>query len=385
MRPIHLLPLLLSSCLAQTVCAAEFVVHVPPSTPGDARVFVAGSGAALGNWKADGFELRRDDSGIYRGEAALEAGTNIEFKFTLGNWRTVEKNADGTDRANRKEKVEPSTRQIEATVERWASTSNVIESSVVGTLKLHTIDSKTLGRQRTIRVWLPADYEANPTQRYPVLYMHDGQNCFDRATSAFGNEWKIDETLTKLSDDRKVPPMIVVGIDNGGAARTSEYTFVADEKYGGGQGERYANFLLDEVRPVINQTYRTQMGRENTFVGGSSLGGLVSIEIANRHPDVFGGAIVMSPSLWWANHAIIDDLAKDASRLRDTRLWIDMGTREGSAETAASNVDLAREVDSILTKARIEHRLQIAEGAQHDEPAWATRFPDAIEYLFSTK
>ena len=130
------------------------------------------------------------------------------------------------------------TKQIDATVERWASVglSSGQVSTVVGNLKLHKIDSRILKQSRTIRVWLPPGYDANVNVRYSVLYMHDGQNCFDRATSAFGNEWQIDETLTKLINNKRVPPMIVVGIDNGLANRINEYTYNADSERGGGQG-----------------------------------------------------------------------------------------------------------------------------------------------------
>ena len=371
----------LLAALVASSSAVEFVVTVPEQTPADALVYVSGSVPELGNWKADGRQLARAEDGTFRAEIPLEVGQNVEFKCTLGTWETVEKNADGSERDNRVLNVEKQSMKLEAKVERWASAEQMAESSVVGTIKLHTIQSNALGKQRTLRVWLPADYESNLDRRYPVLYMHDGQNCFDKRTSAFGNEWQIDETLTKLIDEKKVPPMIVVGIDNGGADRISEYTFVADPKHGGGNGERYAAFLLNEVRPLIDRTYRTQVGRESCFIGGSSLGGLVSLEIARRHPDVFGGVIAMSPSLHWSGMSIVTELERDSSRLANTRVWIDMGTSEGDAADAFLNVDLTKRVDAALKDQKIEHHATIAEGAEHNEAAWAKRFPDAIVYL----
>src|SRR5205823_7376853 len=162
----------------------------------------------------------------------------------------------------------------------------------------------------------------------PVLYMHDGQNCFDRATSAFGNEWEIDETLTKLIADKTIAPIIVVGIDNGLGKRMNEYTYVADAKRGGGGAEVHEKFLLSEVRPLVEKTYRVEADKMHTFIGGSSLGGLNSLELARRNPDIFGGVIAMSPTVFWADHALLKAIEKDASSLSKARIWLDMGTAE---------------------------------------------------------
>jgi alpha-glucosidase len=267
------------------------------------------------------------------------------------------------------------------TVERWANGAAARQSTVVGTLKLHKIDSKVLGQSRTIRVWVPASYEGSADARYPALYMHDGQNCFDRATSAFGNEWEIDETLTRLIAARTIPPLIVVGIDNGGGSRMNEYTFVADPNRGGGHGADHAEFLLKEVKPFIEKTYRVQNDKSHTFIGGSSPGGLDSLELARRHPDIFGGAIAMSPTLFWADSAVMKAIDKDASALKDTRIWLDMGTREGAADQSNRYVQQVRSLAAALERQHITHHLEIDEAAAHNEPAWAKRFGEAIIWL----
>lgn len=183
----------------------EFIVHVPAETPADAKVFVAGSVPKLGNWRPDGLPLTRQPNGTYTTEVDLESGQSIEFKITRGTWATVEKNADGSDRPNRTATISVTTPKLEVTVARWANGKPVPRppSTVVGTLKLHDIDSRHLKQRRTIRVWLPPGYDANSSARYDVLYMHDGQNCFDRVTSAFGNEWEIDKSLTRLIAAKK--------------------------------------------------------------------------------------------------------------------------------------------------------------------------------------
>lgn len=424
----------------------ELVVHVPADSPAEAKVFVAGSVPILGNWRPDGLPLTRQANDAHTAEVDLEPGQSIEFKITRGTWGTVEKNADGSDRPNRTATIDAATQKIEVTVARWANGKPAPrpQSTVVGTLKLHNIDSRHLKQSRTIRVWLPPGYDTNrnashqpvekgdrhareasnfrrfpqraasqspfSTGRYDVLYMHDGQNCFDQATSAFGNEWEIDESLTKLITAEDIPPLIVVGIDNGLANRINELTYTADAKRGGGQAAAYAAFLLEEVKPFIERNYRTNTGPAHAFLGGSSLGGLVSLEIARRHPNTFGGVIAMSPALLWADESLTRDIERDPAGLRSTRIWLDVGAQEmdappviGKSTTApvkpnsaidstvlraaaadpnAKLLAAARRLDAALTTHHITHHFMIdADHPAHNEPAWAARFPAAIRYV----
>jgi predicted alpha/beta superfamily hydrolase len=373
--------------LAQWTSArvVDIVVYVPQSTPPDALVYVSGAHESLGNWKPDGLKLQRRDDGSYAASVDLPEGKWIEYKITQGSWETVEKAADGRDRGNRRLFVIPDSKDgIIARVEAWSTMIPTTQPLVIGDLRLHEIESTILGTRRTLRVWLPEGYELQPDRRYPVLYMHDGQNCFDRSTSAVGQEWKIDETLTNLIREGTVEPLIVVGIDNGGSERIRDYTYSASppNTTRGGNGDRYARFVIGEVIPFIEKNYRARVDRTDRFIGGSSLGGLVSIEIARRHPDVFGGVIAMSPTLLWSESALLNELELDASSLTSTRLWIDMGTREADTEDGVAKLlGSVRRLDVILTKQKIEHELMIAEGARHNEEAWAARFPHAIGYM----
>lgn len=371
---------------AAGVVEVHFVVTVPADTPADADVYLAGSLPAVANWKADGLKLHREGDGTYTAELNVEAGVTLEYKFTCGTWATVEKSPDGGEVPNRSITITDNT-LIKSTVERWADVDATTQpaSTVVGTLELHEIDSAALGAKRTIRVWLPPGFAANGSERYDVLYLHDGQNCCDAATSAFGHEWEIDETLTKLIGAKTIRPIIVVGIDNGGAKRIDELTFDADAKNGGGHADMYAKFLLTEVMPFVAKTYPVNAGPAHTFLGGSSLGGLVSLEIARRNPNTFAGVIAMSPSLWWNDESLTHAIEHDATGLKSTRVWLDMGTREtGDANATAknaSNVLGAKRLDAALKAGQIEHHLEIAADAQHNEEAWAKRFPEAIQYL----
>lgn len=373
----------------------QLVVQVPRDPAAADTVYLAGSLPALGPWKPDGLKLARQSDGAYSADIHLPAGQRLEYKMTRGTWDTVEKNADGSDRPNRQLVADADTHRVEISVARWATGAPPAPqpSTVVGNLKLHQLDSHVLKATttRTLRVWLPPGYDANPNARYPILYMHDGQNCFDRATSAFGNEWQIDETLTKLIADKRIPPIIVVGIDNGGANRLNELTYVPDADHRGGQGAVYADFLLNEVKPFIDKTYRTHPDQAHTFLGGSSLGGLASLDISRRHPSSFAGIIAMSPTLHWADRILLKEIGKNPGGLAGARIWIDMGTREGgpnpkpgTPEQNDSYVAQIRSLDESLTQHHIDHHLVIDQKhPDHNEPAWAARFPQAIEYILN--
>ena len=264
---------------------------------------------------------------------------------------------------------------------------------MVGTLQIVEVPATGAHGPRTIRVWLPPGYEnpAAAAQRFSVLYLQDGQNCFDRATCAYGSEWQVDETLTRLTADGTVPPVVVVGIDNAGADRTREYTFDVDPQDGGGGGAAYADLVLRAILPFVEKSYRVLTGPAHTFIGGSSLGALVSLEIARRHPGVFGGVLALSPSLWWDNQTTIEDVAKDPAGLVGTRVWIDIGTREVVPLAGAGSMDPqnqlavgeAHRLDAVLKSAGADEKLTVDEGAQHNEIAWAKRFPAAVTFLLA--
>lgn len=370
----------------QTVTVAVRVA-VPPGTTG--AVFVAGSVPQLGPWRADALRLTRSGE-AYVGSFAVEPGVRVEFKFTRGSWESVEKSAAGEEVANRTYDVpaDGSPARIEAAVARWASAADAPatrRSTVVGTLKLHDgFESKALGNRRTIRVWLPPGYDASPDTRYPVVYLHDGQNCFDAATSSFGTEWGFDESATRLIEAGRLRPVILVGIDNT-PARRSEYTLDVTPM-GGGQAEAYGRFVVEEVRPFIDATYRTQTGREHTYTAGSSLGGVVSLELLSRYPQLFGGAGVVSPALWWADRAMVKRVeAATWTVPPGTRVWLDMGTREGPpGQWGAYVVDARRLRDALAAKGLAEGKTLAyleAEGAEHNEAAWARRAGDVLTFL----
>jgi predicted alpha/beta superfamily hydrolase len=262
------------------------------------------------------------------------------------------------------------------------------KSTVVGDLRLIEHRSALLQNTRTLRVWLPPGYEASDA-RYPVLYMHDGQNLFDEATSFVG-EWRVDETLTELIESGQVTPVIVVGIDNSGMNRVFEYTPVrhtmrrGDEtRETGGGGDAYVSMVVDEIKPLIDAAYRTKPEPQHTLLAGSSLGGLISLHAAMIRPGVFGAIGAVSPSLWWGEGELIARIEQDASPLDGVRIWLDMGSAEGSTDESGQNPHVAatRRLAGALEHARVPHRLEIIEGGEHNERAWSARFAEIARYL----
>ncbi len=219
--------------------------------------------------------------------------------------------------------------------------------------------------------------------RYPVFYMHDGQNLFDAATAFLHSEWGVDEVAETLISEGAIQPVIIVGIYNGELKRIAEYTPVRNQRGVGGQARGYGQFIVDELKPFIDDEYRTLPDRNDTALGGSSLGGLASLYLGLQHPETFGKLAVMSPSVWWANRAIL----REVRRIRQkphTRIWLDIGTCEG--DDPQSCVRNARDLrDALLRKGWVrDHDLRFVEdqGAGHDERAWGFRIRDVLKYLF---
>jgi enterochelin esterase-like enzyme len=258
----------------------------------------------------------------------------------------------------------------------------------VGDLRLHEFRSRIFRNTRYLRVWLPPGYDdaQNASRTYPVFYLNDGQNLFE-AISAFGGvEWGVDETADRLIRQGDVPPMIVVGIDNTGKDRLREYVPYRSfhPKMLRVQGRHYPDFLMKEVMPFVESTYRIAPGPENTGLGGSSLGALIALYTAIARPGVIGKLLLESPSLWVASRQAIKD--SRVVRIWPERIFLAAGTAEASTpERSRSVVDDVRELAAILRRAVLSEkrlRMVIKDGASHTEAAWAERFPEALQFLF---
>ncbi|HMG55396.1 MAG TPA: alpha/beta hydrolase-fold protein [Kofleriaceae bacterium] len=237
--------------------------------------------------------------------------------------------------------------------------------------------SPQLGNSRTLMVYLPPSYNENPLKRYPVLYMHDGQNLFDAATSAFGVEWRVDENINALVGSGKMDEVIVVGAYNN-ANRIWEYTPCCDATYGGGGADSYERFLIDTVKPLIDQSFRTLPGAAATAIMGSSLGGLLSFYIARRNPAVFGHAGCMSSSFWWNDQALTLQVEQSTAHV-PVAFYIDAGTsNDGLPET--TRMDSALLADGYAQGADLD--FVTAQGGSHNEASWAARVATPLQWMF---
>lgn len=241
--------------------------------------------------------------------------------------------------------------------------------------------SKFLKRTRDLVVYLPPGYADAPDRRYPVLYMHDGQNLFDPDTAFVrGQHWRLGEMADMLISEGRVEPLIIVGVHHTGAFRVHEYTPTRDVALGGGLARDYGRLLTEELKPFIDARYRTRRQRQDTGLGGSSLGGLVTMYLGLRHADVFGRLAVMSPSVWWGKHAILRHVARAGGKPA-TKVWLDMGTNESRNGLAD-----ARRLQAALVKAGWTPDDDLSyreiEGGTHSETAWAQRVGEVLEYLY---
>lgn len=255
-------------------------------------------------------------------------------------------------------------------------------------LVTHDIQSIYLGLTRRITVWLPPGYRRRlRTHRYSVLYLNDGQNLFDPARSFAGATWQVGETAADLVRRRRIPPILIVGIDHGSERRGREYLPVEDTQNPTGKralGREYAEFVTREVIPFIARTYPVLRTASATGFGGSSYGGVAALYTALIKPGIFGRLLIESPSLYVGGGHLLR-LARRAERW-PSRVYLGVGTAETSRQdvneqTVGNVVKLAR----ILRKAGLGERrmrLRVAEGATHSEGAWAARLPEALEFLY---
>ncbi len=376
----------------------RFDVTLADEAATDNDLFLSGNHKALGSWQPNGLRLKKLATGTYTAEISVPTGTTLQFKVTQGSWENVEKNGDLSDRPNREYKVKAdenasddgkSPPKVKIVVDRWASQQGG-ESHVVGQLEFHdAIPDAPDERTRKIAVWLPPGYDENQ-DRYPVLYLQDGQNLFDRKTAAFGVEWQVDETAKQLIDQRKIRPVIIVGIWNT-PNRIDEYTPTRNQWHGhSGDADGYLRYVVETLKPFIDRHYRTKPERDSTGIGGSSLGGLVAIYACQRYPGVFSRCAALSPSLHWDDENLLRSFeanANNASGMEDVRFWIDMGTHEGGSEEARqSNIERTRRLAKAFGKSQanaeknIRH-VEVPDG-RHNEASWASRFGDVLEFLF---
>jgi enterochelin esterase-like enzyme len=249
-------------------------------------------------------------------------------------------------------------------------------------VRLHSI-SLAAGRQVTL--YVPDSVRPRRRRRYPLLILHDGQNLFDPSRAfVAGQHWRVGEIADELIAARRIPPIIICGFDHGGPDRIREMTPTSGPHGNGGGAIAYTRMLADELLPLVRREFPVEPDRRHVGLGGASLGGLVTLFAATQRPDLFSRLLVMSPSVWWDRRVILNLIAKRPAALAGTRMWVDIGLREGVKAVAD-----ARRLVRTLTRLKMPPRaeppainyVEDPEG-DHSELAWAARLPRALVYLY---
>jgi predicted alpha/beta superfamily hydrolase len=376
----HLIIIFLSILSLRISAQVTFIVQSLPSyTPLTDTLFIAGN---FNGWNPGlpQYKMQKNGDGKWSITlAAQPAGTVIEYKFTRGSWTTVEKGPVGEEISNRTFTYESGISSIDITISNWADAGGSPASTAAANVKIMSTDFYMPQLDRTRRIWIyfPPDYETSGLN-YPVLYMHDGQNLFN-ATTSFAGEWEVDETLNNLASQGKRVP-IVVGIDNG-SERIAEYTPWTNQQYGGGDGEKYMQFIVETLKPYIDLHYHTLADRENTGIMGSSLGGLISHYGSIKYQETFSKAGLFSPSYWFSDN--VWSFTHDMGKQQDMKLYQLCGTNEGGGDVVSNMkrmndtlVSIGFEQDNIFNK--------VVDGGQHNEKLWREAFGETYLWLFNS-
>ncbi|QHL86660.1 alpha/beta hydrolase [Nibribacter ruber] len=356
------------------------VTKVPAKTPAQDTLFLAGN---HNNWNPGSKTHAFKKNANGRWYLTMPSGPGeLEYKITRGNWATGEALISGAPKNNRIYVAKKSTDTVRVEIESWsdffASPEKVHTASPNVKILSNEFWMPQLNRSRRVWIYLPPDY-ATSGKRYPVLYMHDGQNLFD-AFYGYSGEWGVDESMDKLFAETG-RGAIIVAPDNGSDQRMNEYTPWKNAQYGGGQGDAYVDFLAQTLKPYMDAHYRTLADKKHTGVAGSSMGGLISLYAALKHPSVFGKAGVFSPAFWVSPE--VYSFVETHKVPKDLKIVLLAGEKEGQQMVP----DMARMRDLLLKKGLKKKNLHYETHAdgEHKESFWQREFPDAFTWLFYKK
>ena len=353
------------------------ITQVPTSTPQSASIYFASS---LNSWNALGTILQDLGNGQYQIVIPESTGT-AEYKFTRGSWSTVEGNATGSYLPNRSFTFTGSPQLINLTIQSWedlATTTSTATSNV--SILSTSFYMPQLNKYRKIWLYLPPDYFTT-SKTYPVLYMQDGQNLFDNATS-FSGEWQVDETLNTLFQQGNYGA-IVVGIDNGGADRLDEYSPWNNPQYGGGQGDLYSQFIAETLKPYIDSQYRTKPESQYNALLGSSMGALISSYIGAKYPNIFQKVGNFSPAYWFAKPQLVSYITSNSQNYSNSRIYFVSGTNESSTMVPDAN-EIKNTFQSKLLSTSNTMTKYDSYGT-HTESYWRGEFAAAYLWLFQNE
>ncbi len=348
-----------------------------PAVPATDAIYIAGN---FNNWNAQDelFRLQKNKNGVFFIEIKNVEPAVYEFKFTRGSWDKGETDSKGNDLINRSVTISSDTTlyfSIAGWKDRFAHKEKISTASAQVTVLENAFIMHQLNRTRRIWVYLPKGYQRSG-KKYPVLYMHDGQNLFDNATS-FAGEWGIDETMDAVKN-----ACIVVGIDNGGIKRMNEYNPGNTKQFGKGEGKDYLAFIVNNLKPVIDNEYHTLKDKAHTYMAGSSMGGLITFYAGLYYPNTFGVLGIFSPSFWIAPQikAQVKQLAKKTSHA-DQKYYF----YAGSAEGAAMVNDMEAVAKEIKQAAGPQTLIVVDPQGKHNEATWGAAFSEFYKWVGKIK
>ena len=370
-----IISLIIFNQLLYSQTKVEFIVTAPGLTDTE-KVFVTGNQTALGEWNPGLISLDKINDSTWNKALIFPVNSTLEFKFTKGNWGEEALDQDGKIPGNTILNVVKDT-NITCRVTNWSGTRSKFSGKITGNVKYHpSFEGKNI-LPRDIVVWLPPSYDSIPNKKYPVLYMHDGQNIFDPSTSSFGVDWQIDETADSLIKVKSIEEIIIVGVYNTNKRRV-EYSY-SDTGY------EYIKFIAKELKPFIDSSYRTLSDKENTAVCGSSLGGLISFMMLWEYSDIFSKAASFSPafkidSIY--NLDFVTPVKNYSGTKKDIKIYIYNGgvgleedLQPGVDEMLAALKDKGYKSDKDI--------LWIKDNsAEHNEAAWAKNVYRFLEFFF---
>jgi len=338
------------------------------------RVFVVGNTEEIGNWNPGKVALEKVSNKLWQKTLSFTKGTRIEYKFTKGNWQTEALKDDATVPSNAVLKVEHDT-TISLVINNWRDKFNFkVAGQITGKVEYYknfVIDGL---KPRDIIIWLPPNYEKETNMRYPVLYMHDGQNIFDPRTSSMFIDWQVDETADSLIRNGEIEPIIIVGMNNTDD-RSTEYSDTP-------LGRLYMKFIIEKVKPFVDSKYRTLTDAKNTAVAGSSMGGLISMMCAWEHPEVFSKAACFSPAFKIGNIDYVKKVLEYSGKKKEISLYIDNGGVDLDAQLLPGVNEM---VSALEKKGFVKDEdlfVYIDKTATHNEAAWAKRVWRPLKIFF---
>ncbi|KAA0238663.1 MAG: histidine kinase [Chlorobiota bacterium] len=343
----------------------------------DEAVYITGNDNLLGNWQPEVVSLDEIVKSKWVKNFSFPRGKKLEFKFTRGSWIKEALNDDGSIPSNYSFIVWSDT-TISLKINLWADqVERKIEGQITGFVEYHRNFSGSGIKARDIVVWLPPEYSSESDRRYPVLYMHDGQNIVDPSTSSFQVDWQIDEAADSLIKQKLIEPLIIVGIYNT-PQRNNEYSE-------NDTGYAYMNFIVDSLKPFIDRNYRTKPDRQNTANGGGSLGGLISFILAWQYSEIFSKAFCFSPAFKIDRYNFVDNVLSYSGKKKEINLFICNGDDELDTRLQTGVDEMLNALTKNGYKERTDFYYVKAKSSQHGERDWSKNIPRALIYLFGTE